>query len=404
MYALFYDDDTTYLGFAPNPVSNISGIDSGTYHMIAPENATKAIICFPKTFLNRESTGFTGYGLKFEKGSIPTDFSLAPYDAEIHPNILRGTNQPDTLSTVFGQGSGGWRKGEWGEGSGTQSNGSVTIVEIDDPPSPEQKYAFQIYSSTTGNKDATQYGGLPFPELCTLSFWTRVPEESSTDNPVAQVRVWGTSAIKTYTSTLSKETGWIYHNITWIFTEAQLELNPGLLVGIKGKGIIEYCGLKLEKGYISTPWIPAHEDYAGAHYLENLQIGGRNLLLDTAMPFTLSTPYSNLPYSLSNEFNNFTTYDDITLSFWATTETDCWVDFYWQNNSTSYNNANNFWPAIQLTTGKKYYTVTGQTGLNIANALYLRVRQSDTEHGTSVKISDITFADVKLERGTRAST
>lgn len=119
-------------------------------------------------------------------------------------------------------------------------------------------------------------------------------------------------------------------------------MNPGLLVGIKGKGIIEYCGLKLEKGYISTPWIPAHEDYAGAHYLENLQIGGRNLLLNTAMPFTLSTSYSNFSYGLSNEFNNFTTYDDITLSFWATTETDCWVDFYWQNNSTSYNNANNF--------------------------------------------------------------
>ena len=405
LYALFYDDDATYLGFLPNLASlDISGIDSGTYHIVAPANATKAIICFPKTFLNREDMGFTGYGLKFEKGSVPTDFSLAPYDAEVHPNILRGTNQPDTLSTVFGQGSGGWNKGEWSEQSGNQNSGSVTIIEIEDPPSPEQRYASRIYSSTTGNKDTGQFGGLPFTDVCTLSFWTKVPEESSTDNPDAQIRAWNTNAVKTYNCTLSKETGWTYHKVTWTFTEAQLASNMGLLVGIKGKGTIDYCGLKLEKGFIATPWVPAHEDYAGAHYLENLAIGGRNLLLNTATPFTLSIPYANLPYELSDEFDNFGKADDITLSFWATTEADCWVDFYWQNNSTSYNNVNNFYPAFYLTAGKKYYTVTGQTGLNIANALYLRVRQSDTEHGASAKISDITFTDVKLERGTRAST
>ena len=213
--------------------------------------------------------------VKLERGNKATDWSPAPEDAERNPNILRCTNQYVEL-TPFGVDGAQWSEGNWGVGSETSANGNVELVQAIDAPDG-QLYAFHAWSVNSNNKDATQRGvqdALAPDTQYQVSYYARLTPGVEQESAVAQFRLYGyqsaaatsMTAIKTSAITLDS-TEWKLFTYNFTLTEANFaNENKGknFLLGVRGVGDVQFCGVKLEQSDYVTGWAPSPFDSAAA--------------------------------------------------------------------------------------------------------------------------------------------
>lgn len=153
-----------------------------------------------------------------------------------------------------------------------------------------------------------------------------------------------------------------------------------------------------------TAWNKAHAVQAS---LDGLEIGGRNYVLGTTGERSWAT--STGTYDLSDALNGLSASDSVCLSFDIKSTMAQWADAYYvsaQSGGSSYNNANNPFPAIQIAEANKWYRVSweGDAGKNVANAHCLRIRSNSSEHGSSTTKGTVTVRNLKLEKGDKATS
>ena len=137
--------------------------------------------------------------------------------------------------------------------------------------------------------------------------------------------------------------------------------------------------------------------------LDNLEIGGRNLILDTANEKTVASGvgYADVlvlsPYAKQNVKSD--TY--LTLTFEAKGSVEGkYCDFYWRDSSTSYTSG--FYPAFgPLTTEYQKFTYTHVASQNLTNMLYLRARKNTSKNGPSNDWGVLYIRNLKLEVGNK---
>lgn len=104
-------------------------------------------------------------------------------------------------------------------------------------------------------------------------------------------------------------------------------LSEDSIIGVKVKNRGRYK-IKLEQGNVSTDWTIAPEDVA-ATVINNLQVGGRNIVLNSSRPVKLrfgdNTP---TPWTMAAGFANTTFAADSTLSAWVSYYVDDWNESY----------------------------------------------------------------------------
>lgn len=242
---------------------NIYNLEPDSYKLTAPDAAAYAVVSMSLYLCVR-------CAVKFEQGHVPTDLSLSEEDAACPPNMLRGTNQPGIL-LGYNDASGTWENGLWRVGSGTETSGSAELIPIDDFEDSRQRYGFRVWSTTTGNKDIAQmYVPYKADTYYRVSGFVRLTKNSNQTSATLQFRLYTSSALKTYTKAVDSEE-WTKFTYVFSLTEAQAALSILTLLGVKGKGSLEYCALYLKRGYVHSrmsmgetylPWQPATEDYA----------------------------------------------------------------------------------------------------------------------------------------------
>lgn len=178
-------------------------------------------------------TGLNGLSAKFENLQIGTK------------NILRNT------STIPLGNTDSYNKGTWQILSG--GNGTAQVFDVDDTPRPEITKAFRIINNTNGgNKDIAQrYVPVDFNEQYTISCWARVSAQSDTDSVTLLMRCWTTNAVNRELKTAISNTEWKRYTLT--FTTESTD-NHSLQFGQSGGGVIEICGMQLEKGNIVSDY------------------------------------------------------------------------------------------------------------------------------------------------------
>jgi len=149
------------------------------------------------------------------------------------------------------------------------------------------------------------------------------------------------------------------------------------------------------------------ETYTTKEEFNDLEIGGRNYVLDTSGERSWDTATET--YFLSDALNELSTSDNVCLNFDIKSTMAQWADAYYvsaQSGGSSYNNANNPFPAIQIAEANKWYHVSweGGAGKNVANAHCLRIRSNSSEHGSSAKKGTVTVKNLKLEKGNRPTS
>jgi len=197
---------------------------------------------------------------KLEKGTIPTDWSPSPEDADDQidnisiggRNLIRSSANPikkDEHPPYFGFGSGG--------------NGVGTIETITDSPVPNVNKSFRIMNNNNGgNRDFTQIiydiKNQGLNGQWRFSAYVRAISETAR----VLIRVWDSAQRFGYTKTINQTDGWVKINILVKLSSINPDetVYPKIQFGMAGNGSIEYIAPKLERGNMATDWTPAPED------------------------------------------------------------------------------------------------------------------------------------------------
>ena len=162
-------------------------------------------------------------------------------------------------------------------------------------------------------------------------------------------------------------------------------------------------------GRLSETSLNAAYDASGAAAtvqtnLDNLQVGGRNLLLGTATQIKPgANAVRNYPLSAWAK-DNVVSADEITLSFDAKADTTpTYMDCYWRSGSTSHNNTSSFYPSVYLTTSFQHFEITDTSKKDLSTIDYMYFRTNGSVHGGSSSGKAATVKNVKLERGNKAT-
>ena len=143
----------------------------------------------------------------------------------------------------------------WGNLSG--GNGTISVIE--DTTAAIGRYIYRIQNNTSGNKDVAQYGNQS-PNFSLIEGQSYTMSCYYRGNSTSLIRIWdatsGTQLLgqtKTFNSS-----SWV--RITYTFTATSNmtgQNNIGFLFGITGasNGIVDICGMKVEKGNSATKWI-----------------------------------------------------------------------------------------------------------------------------------------------------
>ncbi|SFC85130.1 Carbohydrate binding domain-containing protein [Streptococcus gallolyticus] len=219
---------------------NITSVTARTKIVEDDLTSTKTTLSQVKTTADNTSkktatleTGLNGLSAKFENLQIGTK------------NILRNT------STIPLGNTDSYNKGTWQTLSG--GNGTIQVFDVDDAPRPEITKAIRIVGNTNGgNKDIGQRTiPVDFGEQYTVSCWARVSAQSDTDSVTLLMRCWTTSAVNRELKTAISNTEWKRYTLT--FTTESTN-NHSLQFGQSGGGVIEICGMQLEKGNIVSDY------------------------------------------------------------------------------------------------------------------------------------------------------
>ena len=172
--------------------------------------------------------------------------------------------------------------------------------------------------------------------------------------------------------------------------------------------VIQVRNPKLERGTKPTDWTPAPEDVradisAVQSNVDAIDIGGRNLLCGTKDAITIPAASSKTVLLSGWAKMNVLATDTLTISFDAVAESNCYMDCYYRDESTSYNHTSNFYPLFQLTTSVQHFTATDVSGQDLAQMLSLRIRTNDNPHDVASGGAAATITNLKLEKGNKAT-
>ena len=247
--------------------------DPGYDVFTAPDNAEYVRISMGDRFVSLSA-------VKFEKGTVPTDWSPSNYDTNNAFNILRGTNQQDVLTGYHLDGS--WKEGHWSISSGGATNGGAIGIEIDDfidNSGFKIRYGFRVWSTTSGNKDVSQGGLINVLKagLYRLILAVRLTPDQEQTSATLQIRTWGNGAAQTTSTSAITSTEWRIASFSINLTTKYANLDGlSLFIGVRGKGSLDICRIYLKEGYravnqpcmtitdesVYLPWRPALEDNA----------------------------------------------------------------------------------------------------------------------------------------------
>ena len=138
--------------------------------------------------------------------------------------------------------------------------------------------------------------------------------------------------------------------------------------------------------------------------INNLQIGGRNLLLNTSNEeWSFNSSWSD-NYKFSDYAKEYVKADDtLTLSLEAKGSVEMYFDFYYRSSSASYIQVKYFFPGFHVTTEYQKFTFTGLSGMDLTDIVILRIRQNASMHGTGAAQGDLYIKNLKLEKGNKAT-
>ena len=140
--------------------------------------------------------------------------------------------------------------------------------------------------------------------------------------------------------------------------------------------------------------------------IDNLEIGGRNLLLGTSEPTSISTA-SNGIYMTTDALKEMGATNEVTISFDVMSTQAQWLDLYFRKTrtATGYGDANSFYPAFYLEAADTWYhfEYTHSLGNDPSNYGWMTLRSNSVEHGTGVAKGTVTIKNMMLEKGNRAS-
>lgn len=264
LYVSWFDAEGGHL--SRTTLVNIHNVEPSSRKLVAPATASYAVVSMP-LYLAEICAA------QLEKGTVPSDLSLSVRDAMSQPNILRGTNQPNVLRGFNDTSAGTWANGLWYISSGSAVSGDATMIEVDGCDDARQRYGFRV-SSTSGNKDITQriipWKATVVYRITGLVRLTHI-EPTQQTSATLQFRIWGdSSALKTYTQVVTSEE-WVPFSYAFSLTADQIAIAPKPLLGINGKGSLDFCAIYIHEGFIDRrlsldeeylPWQPAMEDYA----------------------------------------------------------------------------------------------------------------------------------------------
>ena len=139
--------------------------------------------------------------------------------------------------------------------------------------------------------------------------------------------------------------------------------------------------------------------------LNGIQVGGRNLIRNTSTEKTFdsgstvgSKDYRISAYAASNVKST----DDLTISFEAKASEARWLDFYWNDGSSSY--VTGFHANSQLSTSYQKFTYTLKSSHDLDSNYVLRFRQKASESSGASGGPTIYIKNLIVEMGTRATS
>ena len=239
---------------------------------------------------NNSSTGTTYVcGLKLEKGNKATDWSPAPEDVNHAIDNIQVGSRNLLLNTK-----------SFTEASSTSLNGSL----ITGTPLLEDKYrdlAIRGCTVAEGETGVCRYNFTDFNlgDTFTFSFYAKGDVSKLNayfyGNPgYVQVAKCVNSLGETSTnadgwSSFYITSDWQRYWVTWTLkSTGDISVPKYVLLRTKTETsgqTVYVCGCKLEMGNKATDWSPAPEDVN--HAIDNIQVGGRNLLLNTGESSTI---------------------------------------------------------------------------------------------------------------------
>ena len=266
-------------------------------------------------------TPYLIYGLKFEKGNKPTDWTPAPEDIDNNITASIDAVEIGSRNIVTGTanmviGSGKRKKGHWRQ-SGT---GTIETIDISDSPvAGVSKEIKIIASSTKQNGIAQDLIPLNSNNAYTLSCWVR----GSSSGLTCRLQPYFAS------STDNGGYGQFTLNGEWQYISYTVTKNPANTAAYSGAYIylipsaagdtLEVCGIKLERGNKATDWCPAPEDLA------IVSIAAENPSEETPTYIPFCKGISNGTNLLINNGVRYNTQE-------GTTTSDGYADFILGNN------------------------------------------------------------------------
>ena len=172
--------------------------------------------------------------------TLSVNFSPTTYFGE--RNILRNTSSYFIKDRAIGD----FKSGSWGNAS--RGDGSIEVTTLKDAPLNHIIQSFKVVNNTTGNKDLSQ-ANIPVVVGAeyTLSYYIRKHSTSTSDvSSLIRVGYDDFTVISNNTDTISSSS-WTRKSLTFTPTTDKLRIQ----LGQAGGGIVEICGIQLEKG--STP-------------------------------------------------------------------------------------------------------------------------------------------------------
>ena len=312
------------------------------------------------------------YAPKIEKGNVMTDWSPAPEDLDI--DSLGGRN-----ILLDGNFTKGFDKWSFNYSSGASMPEIVTedgikcchyIGEIGKASQVRQNILDRIANDEVGQR-------------YTVSFDIKlVNYTSGTTNPFLQVYFSGTyddnGTQKYMGATWGKERpnvepynnqGWVHVVVSNIYF-AYKPINEMwfMIYSRDWSGDLYFTNFKLEHGNKATDWTPAPEDITES--IDNISIGGRNLLLDTATPHSSRT---DEPQYIGNY-----TMSDYGKSLFNNTETEFTLSFDYEIHG-DYSSASS--------TSRMYAMING-TSCNPANSIYIKDAPRTGHYVTTCKMTE----------------
>ena len=134
--------------------------------------------------------------------------------------------------------------------------------------------------------------------------------------------------------------------------------------------------------------------------MEQIRIGGRNLLLNTAE--SINATDIGFDWNLSTAIADVTENDPIVLSGYIKTTSDHWFDAYWVSGDTAYPGSLNVFQHIDTPNTWVRFELGAIAGIRAATATKLHIRLNNAQQGQATSHT-VELRNLKLERGTRAT-